>query len=384
MERKNFTILALATLAIVIGAAIAVTMRESSVSNQFAGRMFYPDLQAKINDISLLVVTKGDTVITVEQSDNGAWTVKEKQGYPANFGQIKEVILAMASFSFIEKKTNRPELYQKLGVEKPQEDSGSTRLTFKDKSGEVIVDTIIGNNRVSKSPGGRDALYVRNVDDKQAWLVQGKLNLRTEMTDWLRREIVNIENKRIKGVIITQVDGSKLRIEKEKSSDKDYQVINLPKGTEIKSTAEVNRLATSLVKLNFDDVVPLEGLDIDRAKVITAQYRTFDGLVIDTTSFKRDDKWYLKLDASFDEALLKNEGGAKSKQGVEGEKPADPDHAADPDDPDDGAEALEKPEKVLIEAQELAGRVDRWIYIIPTYKAQNLTKKLDDLIKKDK
>lgn len=370
MKEKQFVILVITTLVVVVMMFMAVSRRESAVKSTIEGQLFYPELQDKINEIAAVEISKGDARISLEQKEE-TWVVKEKEGYPADFGKIKEMLLAIANLKVFEKKTSKPENYAKLGVEDPEgEESHSTLITLSDSSESVVASTIIGNQRMAKSPDAQDALYVRKQGDPQVWLVYGTVSSRSEYKDWVQKEIIDVNKDRIQSVLIKQADGSKLEAKKDKPEEKDFQLVDLPEGSEVQSVFALNQLAAVLEQLTFDDVRKRNDVEFDPEATVLSQYKTFDGLVINISSMEQDGKWHVKFNSRFDESSLNKQL----------EVVLEPEEQTETDT-DQKETTIEAPVEVIKEAKAITDRVDKWVYIIPNFKARNITKKIADVIK---
>src|SRR4029077_14308521 len=102
----------------------------------------------------------------------------------------------------------KAEFYQRLDVEDPGSGK-STLVTLKDKSGATLAEMIIGKRRFDRLRTGTDGLYVRKLDDTQAWLARGSLEFSDQLSSWLDRRILDIPEKRIAKATLAQPDGTK-------------------------------------------------------------------------------------------------------------------------------------------------------------------------------
>ena len=386
MKNKNFVILAIVTVVIVISAVTAINMRDESVANQVQGKVFIPGLSSKINNVSLVEVSNGKEKTSLKQGSSD-WGVVEKDNYPANVTKIKELILGLSDLKTVEPKTTKADNYSKLGVEDPGKGASSTLVTLKDKDGKNITEVIIGKTSFS---GVKQGLYVRKPSDNQSWLVSGKVSSTADPTTWVDSKILNINKSRIKSIQFKQPDGASLTVDKENKTATDYAVEKLPKGKEISSQATVNGLATALENLTFMDVLNKDKFTFDEKSQINTEYKTYDGLVIKASAEKKDDKWYAKFTTAYDEATVKAEeekAKAEEKAKEEAEKAKETKDAKDNKDnkqtqpPAAAAAAKPAGPDVKKEASDLAANLANWVYVIPDYKAQYMTKKIDDLVK---
>jgi len=124
-------------------------------------------------------------------------------------------------------------------------------------------------------------------------------------------------------------------------------------------------LATVLSNMTLDDV----SADADFSggtPMLEAVYESFDGLRITIQAWELDNQYYLRLDPKFDAALVRQPVATTSTDS-ETSKPASSDLPS--------AEAVQK------EIDEIKGIVDHWVFQIPSYKFNNLNKRIEDLLK---
>src|SRR5438477_171591 len=70
----------------------------------------------------------------------------------------------------------------------------------------------IGKRRYDRLGAGNDGVYIRKPGDPQAWLARGSLEFSDQLSSWLDRRILDLPEKRIAKVTLTQPDGTRLVI----------------------------------------------------------------------------------------------------------------------------------------------------------------------------
>ncbi len=383
MNIKTLTILGIITVAL-IGMAILMSQQKETVLPQ-TGQPVFPGLMSKINEVSELVVNVQSETMTIVR-DGESWKVKEKDNYPANMGKIREVLIGLGELKILEAKTKKPELYEKLGLENVEaEGSISTGVTLKDSAGTTLAEVIIGKQRPSKGNPNQDEVYIRIPGDPQTWQAIGKLSVEKNLSEWLDKDFLEVEPKRVRRVRITHPDNTTLVLEKENPDDLDFKVTNLLEGEEIQSQFSVNHIVSTVTSLSLDDVQPNSEISFEDESVVTATFETFDGLEGTVKLFRKDEKNYVKVSAVFNADLIWK---PEPEEDSETEKPVEGENAQDKDD-NEIVKTL-KPEKptvkpeaeVKAEIKALNKKVKEWIYIIPKFRADTILKKPEDLIKK--
>ena len=346
----------------------------------------FPVLKTAINDVSELSVATQSKTITVHK-DEEAWRVKEKHDYPADLGKVRAVLIGLAELTILEPKTRKPELYEKLGLQDVDaEGSLSTAVTLKNATGNTLADVVIGNDRPSKGKSGYKEMFIRKQGDPQTWLVQGGLTVEKNPGKWLDKELTQIETKRVKRLIVTHPDKTRLVVEKAKPADLNYQVADLPEGLEIESQFTVNNIVSTVTSLSLDDVEPASEVPFDAQPVVTAVFETFDGLQGTVQLLPKDEKNYVTISAVFNADLVwKPELEKESEPEKDSESQAG--EQSDGDTQDKEADTSPEQPKIKSEAEvkaeieALNKRVADWVYVIPTFRADTLLKRPQDLLK---
>ena len=252
MNTKTLSILAGLTILVIVAAVFFGREKHDALPQ--SGEVLFPELMGKINDIAEITVESKDDTITIVRNEHN-WGVKEKEGYPADLEKVKRTLLGMSELRIREPKTKNPELYEKLGLQdKDTDGSTSTLVTLNTKESIQPTTLVVGNQRPAKGTPSLSEIYVRKPDDPQTWLVVGKLQLENILTEWLDKEVIDIQGKRIQRVKVKHPGGEVLTIQKTKPDDLDFQIAGMPKGYKITSQFNVNNVATTLAKLTLDDV----------------------------------------------------------------------------------------------------------------------------------
>jgi hypothetical protein len=209
-------------------------------------------------------------------------------------------------------------------------------VTLKDKSGGTLAEMIVGKRRFDRLGTGTDGIYVRKLGDTQAWLARGALEFSDQLSSWLDRRILDIPEKLIAKVTLTQADGTRLVISRAKPEDK-FMVEGAPADAKFKSETTTSEPAMALETLDLDDVKPATEMPVPEKDVVAASFTTFDGLTVDVRLLDKGDTHWVALSAA-------------------------------------GSGAAEA------EAKTINDKASGWTYAIPSYKAAQLKMKLADML----
>jgi hypothetical protein len=395
MKPKNVAILAVVTLIIAL-AAVFSARDGVGASTQSAERgPLFPNLTERINDVDQLVVTTKDGTFQVTKAGD-VWGLSDRGGYPVDPSKVREVLVGITRFEKIEPKTSNPEKFADLGVDDPDNvDSQATRVELK-AADKVVAAVVVGKQRVAKSSVGERTMYVRPAGDERAWEVTGNIRVEGVAKNWLDRKILELDGTRVRRVDVTHADGEKLSVYKDNPEDTNFKVEGLPEGAALKWDGVASAVGRALQYLNLDDVRPVEEVNFDEGSLGTAEFSTFEGLVINVRLAKKDDLTYARFEAAFDPARRLEPPPPADASAVDGDGVTEGDAAAGaPDSPEGDAAAGEvpgevkepekppmaTPEEVTAEAAELNQKLQKWAYAIPSYTAQNFTKRMTDMIK---
>lgn len=362
-----------ALLAIAASAWIAASRQPTSESTTTEYAL--PGLSGQINAVKSVAIVGAGTkaLVTLDNGEQG-WTVREKGGYPADTGKLRELLLNLADAKLLAAKTANPERYAELGVDDPHNQDAKGVLV-KLEGIDPPLALIVGN---ASSHGG--GTFVRRPAEAQSWLASGQFGVEREPAHWLNTALADIASDRIAEVVLTPAGGQPLRIVKARRADADFKVENIPAGRELLSAGVVNGLASTLAGLRLEDVA-VAADEPPQPALHHAMFRTFDGLTIQVNAWQKDGKSWARFAVEFDEAAAARalqEELAKAKA-VEANDAAGQSPASTRPVPDQ--EIQQRLAAVREAAEQLQRRFNGWRFALPGYQYANLTKQLDNLLK---
>jgi hypothetical protein len=334
MQRRNFRLLFLGTIAIIVVAFVMLRGGDRAASPPLAGERALPGLADKLGDLAWLRITRGAMTANFAII-GGRWTMVEKGNYPAAQDRIRQLLLGLAELTLVEPKTDQLDLLSRLDLDDPA-NGKSTLVALQNRIGESVAQLIIGRQRPREIGGGAPGVYVRKPGTDQAWLARGSFDLAGDSLSWLDRHIVDIPANRVMSVVLTTADGVALVISRT-SADQPFAVEGLPDDVHPKNDAVVAAPAAALAALDLDDVKPAAELPIPLEGAATAAFTTFDGLIIGLRLAPPGDTDWVAIDVT---GFGQDEAAAKT----------------------------------------LVARLSRWSFAIPAAKAKLLRTILSDLV----
>lgn len=319
-----------------------------------AGERLLPAFEQQANDINKVdIIGAGNTVFVTLTRDNNSWGVLQRDGYRANWDEVRNLLRELGQASIIAPKTARESMHARLGLADVSEDNtGGGLLRWGDAPDQALI---IGIEAADLT--GR---YVRQPDSAQTYLVDQILHVRTEPLDWLDKSILDWDASRLSEITVRHTDGDLIRIERSGADSLEMRLANLPENRELSGQWAINSIANSLVTLEADDVRKATGNVPEQAT--RALFVTDNGINLVVSLYQEqavdvdvdggvvDEPVYL---ARFDVSLEPGSSSGTSESAMEPQK----------------------------EAELLASQLDGWEYVIPDYKFNSINKRLEDMLK---
>jgi hypothetical protein len=382
MNRKQLGILIV--LGAVIGALALYISRRNAASYQSAGeggagKKLLPDFP--LNDVARIRLKQGTNELNlVRQEDN--WTVRERDGYPANFQEIGDFLRKVWDLKVVQTEQVGSSQYPKLELVEPEKASGTNSATlveFKDKSDKTLRAVLLGKKHMRKSaaaspfggsdgwPDGRYVLVVNGPKDV-AVVSDALAEVELKPDRWLSKDFFKVE--KLKTISVTQpvaTNSWKLTREIENGP---LTLADAKPGEQL-DTGKSSPAGNALSYPSFTDVASLQakpevtGLD----HPIVANIETFDGFkyTIKVAGKTNEDNYYLNMNVSGD--LPKERTPGKD------EKPED-------------KEKLDKEFKDRIskleEKLKQEKSFEKWTYLISKWTVDPLLKERKDLLAEKK
>lgn len=370
MNSRTLALL-LAALAVLVALAVAVSVSQRPAT--VAGGLLLPDLRARLNDIDKVVVRAGGnrTVATLERRE-GRWVLAERDAYPADVGRIRSLLIALAEARMLEEKTSNPELYSRLQLDDiEKETAAGVRLDL--AAGESVTSVIVGATNV----GGGERAYARRAGEPTSWLVSGAIDASRETADWLDRAVLDLDPARVHAVTIVHPGGPTLRVVKAAPDAEGFAVENVPAGRELTFPSAGNAVGAGLADLTLESVEPAARFAPGDAQPVVATFETFDGLVVEASTWQLPAGPRTRFAARVDEALAARFPPPPAPAEA---KPGDDAGAAAPAVPAPAGPPRKSLDDVKVEAADLEARLGGWVYVLPDFKAGELVKKPEDLL----
>jgi hypothetical protein len=363
-QRK--TLLLGAAAAVLLAAGVFLSLHRAGEQAELGGGAVFGDLEASLGNIGEIRLSKGDGSRTTLRKDANGWTVVERQ-FPADALRVRELALALANLRIVERKTQDPANYAKLGVENPDTPTAGSTLV------EVVAGEQTWSLIVGKGADGR-AVYVRKPTDAVSLLAAPLVIADPDQKRWLDRLIIDLPGGDVHEISARVGKGPAYLLTRAQRSAPELTLSPVPRGRSAVSAMSLSGQAEALVSLNFDD---LRAAPASAPAGDTVTYRTFDGQVITFSGRREGEKAFVTLSASRDPALAAKFAppAAATPAAPGAPAPATPATPAAPPAPAESSTASKAVER-------LASRSQGMEFEIPVYKYEAIFRPYEDLLEK--
>jgi len=342
MTRKNIQVLAAIVVALILTIFVVETTDDPGPVAQ--GQPLLPGFSGDANDAQNVRIFFPDADPLTIRRDADNWVISARDNYPADLGKLRQLIAALAEARIIEDKTSNPDLFEKLGVNDPENGGSGTKVFVEGEGfshGVILGNSAQGNHR-----------YARLADEQSSYLIDRDPNVSDDTGGWLHADILDIGSNRIRKVSIKHEDGEKITVEKSAEDLTDFSVLNIPEGRELSYATVGNGIAGALSQLRLDDVRKSTA-SVPGTSIL---FDTWDGLQISATvSTEEDESW-----VTFTATEMRVESDAESSE-----------------DDDERALPVDQAES----AADINARVAGWQYRIPDHKRNLLVRRWKDILK---
>ncbi len=343
MSDKKLAILGVVAAVLAVLAVVLSRVSNNQNTGSMKNTLLIQGLDtSRISEIQL---GSGDKKVTLKRTGKG-FVVVNKDNYPASMKKINNLINMCLDIKVIEKVTSNPKNQAALEV---TEDKGQNVVKFLDNKGKLITGLIVGK----RAPTG--GAYVRLVNSNDVYLAPDPGWLQMAAMSYIDKELYKTKPGNIAEVEVLRPDGD-YTIKADKNGNAVLE--NIPKGKQLKGTT-YQQVFNAITDLEFNDVkkesAQTAKLNFNKRYICKLK----DSTVITLKIAEDKGKVYVKCQAKF-----------TGKGGVEVSK-------------SDSKAALKKKEKKLLaekNALVFNNTHKGWVYEIVSWQADNLNKKLSDLI----
>lgn len=345
MSEKSLGILAIVALLSTV-MSFVVGSRQATISYAFnKGQLLIPNFDA--SSIHQIKVQKGDESVSMKRSGR-EFLVDSLRNYPAANREVNTLIRSVLGIRCGSEAATGTSSHVDLQVDGGKD---TEVVSFHDAEGKELVKVLVG-----KSVDGGSGKYVRLGSSDTVYRSEEWISLRTRGLDYLEKELASLTRDDIAKVTVS-TGGPTYVIESPETGK--FELKGIPEGKKVKGTEHegVFGAATYLNFTDFKSEVEAKDLAFEHTYVVEtrnkAEYR-FE-------LAKQGDKWWARCRARY--------LGPQSLE-VEGKS-------------DEELQENEKLAQAAKAVEDFTARHQSWVYEISSWKAESMTKKLEDLLVDD-
>lgn len=170
------------------------------------GTLVFPGMAAKLKDAAEVVIASKGQTVTIAKAGDG-WGLADRGGFRIQGDKLRELLTGLTELRITEARTADPAQYAKLGVDDPAgKDTTATLLRVLDAKGAPLAELIVGHRRVRTGGNVPETIYVRRPGEAQSWLAEGRLPADADPQLWFDRDISNISEAKVAGVVVHRGD----------------------------------------------------------------------------------------------------------------------------------------------------------------------------------
>jgi hypothetical protein len=312
--------------------------QSAELAPQYQATPLFPDLPHQAKSVAHIHVAAHKTSFDVVFKPNKGWVIASRNDIPASFEQVNRTVVGLASMQTLEPKTARADWLHYLDLDAPPKGDG-VLISLSDAQGHVLAAVITGKTQEIGDASGANGMFVRKADSTQSWLAKSVFEPKSDVSDWYDKNLVDVQRSRIAEADMTPVGSPAYTVKRDKPKDTEFKLVNLPAGRQLSYPGAAEGVAGALTGLTFDDAKLAKGMDFSKASRLVNH--TFDGLTVTVQTMQQGQDYWATISAE-----------------------AAPGKAA-----------------AAREAKAINAMTSGWAYKLPPYKGQQLTTKMESLLK---
>jgi hypothetical protein len=340
-------------------------------SSQALGGKLLPDFA--MNDVAQIAIEESTNALHLVKED-GLWRVRERYGYPADYGNISALLRKVWELEVVQSEDVGPSLWPRLQVAEPGAGTNSgVRLQFKDAAGKDLGTIVLGKKHMRQSSGPSqfgnegwpDGRYLRVPGADRVVLVSDAFSeIETRPDRFLNKEFIKAE--KLRSISVTHTNQTNSWAVSRETETGPWSLKD-PAETEKLDTTKTSSFNYLLSNPMFDDVLSpdvgpeITGLD----QPVVARLETFEGFTytVKIGNKTADDKYHVAAEV---EATFDRERAAGADETEEDKQRLDTEFK----------EKLAKLDEKLAREQAHA----RWVYLVSKWTVDALLKGRGELL----
>lgn len=344
-------------LAIAASAATVLLyqQQERRSAERFERRKLLPDLD--IGAIRRIEIgAEGEPFALTGSGES--WQLESLPGFPLDPEPLRELVLTLGSLEASDRMTDKPDNYERLGVQDDKPAGGHVKLLG--EGDRTLAEIFVGEERRARpaSPGAfapAEGQYVRLAGDPWVYHVPSLVSVAADPSQWLEKQLLKVPAE---DLIMIRADNAATTesyvLARGAMGDFELQG-GVPEGMQVKSWT-VDNAGRALANLSLSNVLPAAEAGVTFDNAFRAIQK--NGLVYRVETATRDGKYFARIGAEYEASL---------NLGLSDERTSDTVAARKMEDPQAAMERLNQ-------------RHGPWVYEISQFSHENLARPRSGLI----
>lgn len=255
IKPQHFVALAIATLLSVFLSIGLYAANYRFSTGKIEGTLLLPDLTRQSERIASIQLQQGDKKITLNRN-GAAWTIAEREGYPANPDRVRALLLALSRMELVEQRTALKDKWKLLELEDPAAKDAKSRLVrLLDAKGAAIGEIVLGKARHDAFGPGKGGIYVRRPAEQQTWLAMGDPKGGVDLKDWVALTAFELDTATITKITIEHPGEEPIVVEKGDGKESTFKLAKaIPEGMKLKQGFTIDQIGGGFAAIELDDV----------------------------------------------------------------------------------------------------------------------------------
>jgi hypothetical protein len=332
-----------------------------------------PFAKLPVNSVEKLVIKSAKDKVTLQKASD-IWTVAERNGYPADFSKIRELMTSLWEFKAVRQLDIGPSQFGRLNIVAPgQGDHSGVELDLSDAGGKSIKSLIFGKIFGGDNGSGDDEeegpsgsgrfVYDPSEKDKVYLSKENFDTVDASPKNWLDKDFIKAEGVReVERPSSSGGDGWKVSKKDEKAA---WELAEAKPG----ETLNTNVLASlASFSPSFEDVKPANAPDSETGlnKAVTVNLETFDGFkyTLEIGGEAPDQSRFFRFKVSADLPAKRT-----------------PEPNESPDDKKKKDDEFNKQQEALKTRLAAEQKLQNWIFEVESYSLETFLKPRKDILK---
>jgi hypothetical protein len=304
MKGKTFLILLVAAGVLVALSFLRFGGEKHTGAVKMGDRLF-ADLP--VNAVAGITIADSENRVTLVKGEK-VWQVEERNGYPADFDELRDTVVKLSRLKIGRSFTGSPESLARLSLSPPsapEAKAAGRRITLKDQAGKILADVILGQTRETED-GGSGGQYLKKADADTVFLVDGDFRfLKTTPAQWLKKQVLDIRADGVESVVCYSGDAPTpvYTLSRPKKGES-ARMTPVPPGRTADS-AKIDQVLDALAPLTLDDVkTGKDNHPATESKLTRLVYHLYDGRRISIfPESDGEDSFFLRITAEADPSV---------------------------------------------------------------------------------